>query len=93
MPKKTLMSLLLISVILLGGCNSPENYNNGSEARTSKADIYYRDVTKQNDTEVYQTKEMNEPEGIISKVENGRVKATTVFLIKFHRACVRLVEK
>jgi len=69
MSKKTLMSLLLISIIILGGCNSPQSRTNNSEARTPKPDIKYPDMTKQNDTEVYQTKEVNEPEGIMTLAE------------------------
>jgi cobalt-zinc-cadmium efflux system outer membrane protein len=69
MSKKTLMSLSLIYVIILGGCKSPESHNNGSEAGTPKPDINYLDVTKQNYTEVYQTKEVNEPEGIMTLAE------------------------
>ncbi len=69
MFKKTVMSLLLILVIILGGCKSPQSHTNGSEARAPKPDINYREVTKQNDTEVYQTKEVNEPEGIMTLPE------------------------
>lgn len=69
MSKKSLMSLLLISIIILGGCKSPQSRTNNSEARTPKPDIKYPDVTKQYDTEVYQTKEVNKSEGIMSLPE------------------------
>ena len=69
MSKKSLMSLLLISVIILDGCKSPEGHTNRPEDRIPKPDINNRNVTEENNTEGYQTKEVNEPEGIMSLPE------------------------
>jgi len=62
-----------------------------TDAETGAEVKLFRESCKLSQADVQN--KLNEPAGMLSRIENGKAKATIVFLIKFHRACVALVNE
>ena len=69
MFKKTFLSLLLISVIILDGCTTPQRDTSRPSGDKPKPAINISDAGQQNNADGYETKEVNEPEGIMTLPE------------------------